>query len=355
MKPYGGDSGADASGAHSVVIGVPTFESFTPAKADITLCCGFSIKHWPRKMQIGVLVGGVLSSFLLFFILEEELFKQEHFSYPGMMALYQSAGFATYAMIENIFVLKQPRKAPLHLHAAIGFFASFGTTAGLGALLYLNFPTWALFKSSRILSVMFGSCFLLGKRHSTKEIGGAVLIVVGLILFTLGDVELSPSFNPYGIFLVVLSLILNSLEGNFQEKALKGVGISQNELMLYSNLMGIAYLLPLMWYTGELQDTIDYFAERQHVISVLMIMIVVCSFGMVFIIGLLKATDAVTTTMVTSLRKALTVIFSFILFEKPWGYKHVLGGLSIGLGTYIEIDGAHGHGAPANDKPTTTK
>jgi len=54
-----------------------------------------------------------------------------------------------------------------------------------------------------------------------KEIGGAVLIVIGLVLFTLGDVELSPSFNPYGIFLVVLSLVLNSLEGNFQEKALK--------------------------------------------------------------------------------------------------------------------------------------
>eukprot|EP01102_Stenamoeba_stenopodia_P018827 TRINITY_DN6972_c0_g1_i1.p1 TRINITY_DN6972_c0_g1~~TRINITY_DN6972_c0_g1_i1.p1 ORF type:complete len:326 (+),score=48.62 TRINITY_DN6972_c0_g1_i1:108-1085(+) len=307
---------------------------------DVTLCCGFSIKHWPRKAQIAVLVGGVLTSFIVLCIIEEKLFKKEHFAFPGVTTMFGCLMMTTYAFVENRLVLKQSRRAPLYVHAAIGFFASFGTAAGLNALLYLNFPTWVLLKSPRILSVMFGSCFILGKRHGVKEIAGAVLIVIGLIVFTLADVELSPSFNPYGIFLVLLSLALNSLEGNFQEKALKGIGITQNELLLYSNMMSTMYLFPLLWISGELQNAIVYLSERQHVVGALLTMFTVGSLGMVFIIGLLKVTDAVTTTMVTSLRKALTVIFSFLIFEKPWSYKHVIGGLTVAFGTYLEIQGA---------------
>jgi hypothetical protein len=70
--------------------------------------------------------------------------------------------------------------------------------SSLNALTYLNFPTWVLFKSSRILSVMIGGLFILNKRQTSRDFIGAFLIVTGLVLFTLGDMDVQPAFNYWG-------------------------------------------------------------------------------------------------------------------------------------------------------------
>jgi adenosine 3'-phospho 5'-phosphosulfate transporter B3 len=66
-------------------------------------------------------------------------------------------------------------------------------------------------------------------------------------------------------------------------------------------------------------------------------MLIVCALGMIFVIALLKTTDAIVTVTVTSLRKAFTVILSFVLFSKPWSVKYLYGGIAIAAGAALEV------------------
>lgn len=55
-----------------------------------------------------------------------------------------------------------------------------------------------LFKSSRVIGVMIGGIFILGKRYHPKEYLGVFFLAVGLVIFTLGDIQLQADFHPVG-------------------------------------------------------------------------------------------------------------------------------------------------------------
>ena len=50
---------------------------------------------------------------------------------------------------------------------------------------------------------------------------------------------------------------------------------------------------------------------------------------------LIKETDALTAQIVTGLRKALTVILSFMLFAKPFTINYIFGGILVFMGIYL--------------------
>ena len=47
-------------------------------------------------------------------------------------------------------------------------------------------------------------CVFTGKRYSVLDVSAMLLMVVGLIMFTLADNSLSPSFNSYGKYLYTI-------------------------------------------------------------------------------------------------------------------------------------------------------
>lgn len=57
----------------------------------------------------------------------------------------------------------------------------------------------------------------LRRKYPVHEYISAVLLVMGLILFTLADANTSPNFNIIGIVMIVGALVMDSFLGNFQE------------------------------------------------------------------------------------------------------------------------------------------
>lgn len=57
----------------------------------------------------------------------------------------------------------------------------------------------------------------LKRKYPPHEYLSAVLLVVGLILFTLADANSSPNFSVVGVVMVCVSLIMDSFLGNLQE------------------------------------------------------------------------------------------------------------------------------------------
>lgn len=57
------------------------------------------------------------------------------------------------------------------------------SNASLG---YLNYPTQVIFKCCKLIPVLAGSILIQGKRYGPLDFSAAVLMCVGLTLFTLG-------------------------------------------------------------------------------------------------------------------------------------------------------------------------
>lgn len=57
----------------------------------------------------------------------------------------------------------------------------------------------------------------LRRKYSFHEYISALLLVIGLILFTLADAQTSPNFSVIGILMICGALIMDSLMGNLQE------------------------------------------------------------------------------------------------------------------------------------------
>lgn len=127
-------------------------------------------------------------------------------------------------------------RVPLHSHVIIAILSTGGIALSAYSLQNLPFPTWVMFKSARVLSVMIVSTFMRHIRYTILEYFGAILLTIGLITFTFGDVMASLDFNILGflfvhyfdeiwqiwigVVLVCLALLFDGLCGNYQEMML---------------------------------------------------------------------------------------------------------------------------------------
>jgi adenosine 3'-phospho 5'-phosphosulfate transporter B3 len=61
----------------------------------------------------------------------------------------------------------------------------------------------------------------LRRKYPVHEYVSALLLVAGLIIFTLADAQTSPNFNVLGVIMVSGALIMDSFLGNLQEAIFK--------------------------------------------------------------------------------------------------------------------------------------
>lgn len=156
---------------------------------------------------------------------------------------------------------------------------------------------WMPSCARQVLPVMIMGAFIPGlrRKYPLHEYISAVLLVVGLILFTLADAQTSPNFSVIGVVMVSSALVMDSFVGNLQEaiftmnpettqvtqvlcppcstKDLLGshllwelhflsfltwnicktwLTVSQMEMLFCSTVVGLPLLIPPMLLTGEL-------------------------------------------------------------------------------------------------------
>lgn len=71
----------------------------------------------------------------------------------------------------------------------------------------------------QVLPVMVMGAFIPGlrRKYPLREYISALLLVVGLIIFTLADANTSPNFSVIGVVMVSSALVMDAFLGNLQE------------------------------------------------------------------------------------------------------------------------------------------
>lgn len=299
---------------------------------------GISLSDRPKWQQFIICSSGFFFGYLVNGICEEYVYNRLQFSYGWYFTFVQGfvylfliylQGFSTKQMVN-------PWKTYVKLSAVL--MGSHGLTKG--SLAFLNYPAQLMFKSTKVLPVMIMGAFIPGlrRKYPAHEYVSAILLVVGLILFTLADAHTSPNFSMIGVVMVSGALIMDSFLGNLQEAIFTlNPETTQMEMLFCSTVMGLPFLIPPMLLTGELFTAWNSCSKHMYVYGVLVFEAMATFIGQVSVLSLIAIFGAATTAMITTARKAVTLLLSYLIFTKPLTEQHGTGLLLIAMGIILKL------------------
>ncbi|KAH9721733.1 adenosine 3'-phospho 5'-phosphosulfate transporter 2 [Citrus sinensis] len=169
-----------------------------------------------------------------------------------------------------------------------------------GSLAFLNYPAQIMFKSTKVLPVMIMGAFIPGlrRKYPAHEYVAALLLVFGLILFTMADAQTSPNFSLIGVLMISGALVMDSFLGNLQEAIFTvNPDTTQMEMLFCSTVVGLPFLLVPMILTGELVRAWNSCSQHLYVYGVLVFEAMATFVGQVSVLSLIALFGAATTAM----------------------------------------------------------
>ncbi|XP_052774414.1 adenosine 3'-phospho 5'-phosphosulfate transporter 2-like [Mya arenaria] len=307
-------------------------------KKEMKIFC-VDLTSFSTSLQFTILCTAVFFFYLIYGYLQELIFRLQEFRPYGMyLTLVQFGCYIGFGLLEMCLTGDRTRKIPIKMYGMLAFLSV--ATMGLSntSVGYLNYPTQVIFKCCKLIPVMIGGILIQGKRYSVIDVTAMMLMVVGLILFALADSSVSPNFNTYGVVLISLALCADGAIGNFQEKVLKQYTAGNSEMVFYSYAIGFVYILIGVTLSGELVPAFKvcqkYPLETYGYGALFSLTGYV---GLYIVLTLVRSFGALVAVTVTTCRKAVTVILSFLFFTKPFTYQYLWSGLLVVLGIYLNI------------------
>ncbi|XP_059175729.1 adenosine 3'-phospho 5'-phosphosulfate transporter 2-like [Physella acuta] len=307
-------------------------------KEVVQLWC-FDLTNLSRTWQFIILTALTFAFYLVYGYMQELIFKLEGFKPFGWyLTLVQFAYYTGFGIAELNLKVDKSRKIPLRMYLLLAFLTV--ATMGLSntSVGYLNYPTQVIFKCCKLIPVLIGGILIQGKRFSWIDITACFCMSIGLILFTLADSAVSPNFNTYGITLISLALCADGAIGNVQEKTLKQYGASNGEMVLYSYGIGFIYIFVGLIVSGSLLPAF-YFCQQYPIetYGYAVVFSVTGYLGLYIVLTTVKCFGALIAVTVTTCRKAVTIVLSFMFFAKPFTFQYLWSGLVVLLGIYLNL------------------
>ena len=306
-----------------------------PVAGAPVLLFGYELKG--KTLPFIITSGGIMLCYCLSSISQEYVY-QSHFVYTSFLTLVCKLLAVGWGACGGGM---RDRRAPHSWHAGIGAL-TFGTMwLSNESLKWLNYPTQTLFKSAKLLPVMAGALVINGKRFHPLEYVSAILLLMGLVAFTLTDQLVSPAFDPVGVLLICCALVADALIGNLQEKMFSTFQTTANEMMTYSSLWAAGLSLLACAVEGDtITLALAHLAANPWALLAVLLYALLNIVGIYFVLVMIALFGATLTTFTTSLRKGLSVVLSFMLYEKPFAVGYVIGGVATVAGVALNMRAA---------------
>lgn len=311
--------------------------------ADLPKILGTNLlKNFSPTGQLGVCTIGIFVFYILYGYTQEWIFSDAgfkpfgwyltfiQFMFYGVLASFEqfisrkmanTAQQASLPTTENEQA-SNSRKVPYRTYALIAFLTVGTIGCSNTSLAYLNYPTQVIFKCCKLIPVMIGGILIQNKKYKMLDFSAAFLMTIGLIFFTLADVSVSPKFDYRGVALISLALVADAAIGNVQEKTMKTLKASNVEIIFYSYSIGSVYLFLGLLVTNEIWAPFNYAMENLDVYYRILMFSFSGYIGLQFVLALVRIFGAYIAITVTTCRKALSIIISFMFFTKPFTMQY---------------------------------
>ncbi|KAK0274605.1 UDP-galactose transporter [Friedmanniomyces endolithicus] len=358
--------------------------SIQAGKNDVALTPNDDSRSSANTLNLLICVGGIYASFLTWGLLQERItttnyapspqsqHPREIFAFPVVMNTMQS--FCA-ALLGYLYVLisrdrRKPNDLPIYPSTRIVWplllvaaTSALSSPFGYASLTHVDYLTFILAKSCKLLPVMFLHVTLYGKRYPFYKYAVVALVTAGVAVFTLhnssakkkkGGVEGGSSL--YGLMLLGINLLFDGLVNSTQDDIYARFRpYTGGQMMCALNVMStgitVMYLLlsPYLAQTGlgqyvgmdvtksagELWDALG-FVRRHPSAGWDVVGFAICGgLGQVFIFRTLSLFGSLLLVTVTVTRKMLTMILSVLWFGHrlsgmQWlGVALVFGGVGV--------------------------
>ncbi len=252
----------------------------------------------------------------------------------------------------------------------------FGAT-GLAtqSLKYVSYPTKVVFKSAKLIPTMIVSTFVTHTNKSKYKLldyFGALLLCLGAAGYSYNNSGSASTNNDehntsmYGILLLSISIICDALVPNLQQNLMSAhnqnnwlllpskasnqgkassprdnvndvvvSGLSAQAVMVNTNAVGFGSILVYMLLSGSLNGFMSTAMSEPRLLFYLICVGVGLSLSVLAYTKLIHASGSVVAVAVSTLRKVVTVLLSYILFPKHLLGIHIVSGILVLIGVLI--------------------
>jgi len=309
---------------------------------------GVNLSSYTTGQQFGILALGHLSAAVAFALLQEQVFtikidENNKFRFPGLMTILTTMTLCLCALIERqVTGDAVRRRGSWQSYVKLSLVTLGGMYFTNWSLKYLNYATRIMFKASKVVPVMLVSVVMQGSKYTKMEYFDALLLVVGISLFVMGDSAVSPEFNVFGIFLISIGVGCDAVTANYEEKHFfKEIGCSHQEVIQYSSALSTFFGVLTFVMSGEADEAIPFAIAKPQVFVYTIMASVMGYLSVGFVLLLIKHFSATLAEVVKSCRKIVSILLSFIVHPKPFGQNHVVGGFffatAVALGVHIKM------------------
>lgn len=162
-----------------------------------------------------------------------------------------------------------------------------------------------------LLSVLIGK-----KTYAVQKYFFVLTVVVGVALFIFKDKYESKDGEDFliGSILIGFSLLMDGFTGAFQDRMRASCKPSSMSFMYFVNSWSSAILIVIMSVTGEGRDFLEFAIKYPSIIWQMALIVVVGTFGQVFISEMISNFGSLPLCIVTTTRKFFTVLLSVVVF-----------------------------------------
>ena len=280
------------------------------------------------------------STMFIFFgihnILQEAMMKVPGFH--GVMLSYMEVlGVTICSWVERKYVAKETtRVAPLLSYPLLTFCLMASSSLSNISLNYINFPTKVVFRSCKLIPTMIIATVINKRVFKSYEYACAMARSFGVVIFAAVDWKLTPSFHPTGLILVSLSVVADAVLPNAQERMFR-LGSSRLELTFFTNFFTLIAMTVTTLASGDLVRVVKLaMTSDTNLITYMVVYTFVAYVAISAFMMIVKNYGGVTAVLLSTARKGMTLILSFLLFPKNFSWFYVLGA-SLVLGGLLVI------------------
>ncbi|KAF2875519.1 UDP-Glc/Gal endoplasmic reticulum nucleotide sugar transporter-like protein [Massariosphaeria phaeospora] len=335
-------------------------------------------------LTLAICVGGIYASFLSWGYLQERITTTTYgpndtrFTYSVFLNTVQSAFAALTGLVYLVVSAPtHPRTGARQIPAIfpskqvllplllIALTSSLASPFGYASLTHIDYVTFILAKSCKLLPVMFLHISLFQKRYPLYKYLVIGCVTLGVAIFTLhnpstakkaakkASAASADASKALGMFLLAVNLLFDGLTNTVQDQIFSSFkGFSGPQMMCAQNIMStaltVSYLLasPYLASTplgawlgqrpssgGELAEALDFVTSHPSVGWDVLAFSACGAVGQVFIFHTLAHFSSLLLVTVTVTRKMLTMLMSVVLFghrvtKMQWlGVGLVFGGI----------------------------
>ena len=231
-------------------------------------------------------------------------------------------------------------------HLVLGLCSLLSTVSKNNADTYaIDMTLKYVFKQGGLPITLVIAYLFFQKRYHLRQILGVIIIAIGVFFCTMGSINATSSTQAEnsdtlsmckGIAHLLFSLVCASLLGLFQEISFEKFGDHIMEVLFYTNLFQLPFFLGWYWHKLFMIPHLISNSPEITVIPVVGVNVTMCGFllfvcvfaqifGKIAITKLNNESNTLTTEVVSTVRKFLSIIVSIFWLGNPFTFCTGLG------------------------------